>query len=190
MSLHSSQLQQFLPPISIYLSTSNSIELPRAMKTEDLSKEKTSMKEALKFVSECFERMAMKAENSSKTLTAPATSSHYYAVSADLQKQYALTSGILAFTVSSAPVAYSAVPAFLLNAWVTERVPVAWPLNVDSIPGTLVPSLPVSSASMASVPTLAVSHAVFLAIATSPIMLPVKSMAPNIVPPAQMSQTV
>ena len=37
MPLHSIQLQQSLPPMSTYLSTRSSIELPRAMKTEDLS---------------------------------------------------------------------------------------------------------------------------------------------------------
>ena len=43
---------------------------------------------------------------------------------------------------------------------------------------------------MATVPTLAVSHAVFPAIATSPMMLPVATMAPQIVPPAPTSQNV
>ena len=190
MPLHSIQVQQSLPPMSTYLSTSSSIELPRAMKTKDPSEEKASMNEALKVVGECFERMAMKAEKGAKTSTAPATLSHYYAVSADLQKQYALTSVPVAFPVSVAPVALSAVPAPLQNAWPTERVPVAWPLGVESVPGTLVPSLPVPSAPMASVPTLAVSHAVLPAIATSSMMLPVATMAPQIVPPAATSQTV
>ena len=86
MLLQSSKLQQSLPPISTYLSTSSSIEVPRTMKTQDLSEEKASMEEALKVVGECFERMEMKAENGPKISTAFATSSHYYAVSADLQK--------------------------------------------------------------------------------------------------------
>ena len=83
------------------------------------------MNEALNIVGECFDRMAMTVENGPKPSTAPATSSHYYAVSADLQKQYSLTSVRVGFLVSVAPVAFSTVPAHSLNAWPTERVPVA-----------------------------------------------------------------
>ena len=94
------------------------------------------MKEALKVVGECFERMAINKEKGPQTSAAPATSSQYYAVSAHLQKQYAIISVPVAFPVSVAPVALSAVPASSQNACTTERVPIAWLLGVESVPGT------------------------------------------------------